>query len=74
MYEIEINSAHSSFVKGVLVLQTIFVSYSYKGDVRGAINIQAADYNLTLDSTEEEVKDVALGKVTKLLAEQGTAI
>lgn len=74
MYEIEINSAHSSFVKGVLTLQTIFVSYSYNGEGRGAINIQASDYNLTLDSTEEEVKDVALGKVAKLLAEQGTAI
>lgn len=74
MLELEVTSTYSSFVKGVLTLQTIFASYSYNGEDRGAINIQASDYNLTLDSTEEEVKDVALGKVTKLLAEQGTAI
>lgn len=74
MLELEVTSTYSSFVNGVLTLQTIFVSYPYNGEDRGAINIQAADYNLTLDSTEEEVKDVALGKVTKLLAEQGTAI
>lgn len=61
-------------VKGLLTLQTIFVSYSYNGEDRGAINIQASDYNITLYSTEEEVKDVALDKITKLLAEQGTAI
>lgn len=74
MIELEVNSAHSSFVKGLLTLQTIFVSYSYNGEDRGAITIQASDYNLTLYSTEEEVKDVALDKITKLLAEQGTAI
>lgn len=74
MIELEVNSAHSSFVKGLLILQTIFVSYSYNGEDRGAINIQASDYNLTLYSTEEEVKDVAIDKITKLLAEQGTAI
>lgn len=74
MIELEVNSAHSSFVKGLLTLQTIFVSYSYNGEDRGAINIKASDYNLTFDSTEGEVKALALDKVTKLLAEQGTAI
>lgn len=74
MFELEIISTHSSFVKGVLTLQTIFVSYSCNGEDSGTINIQASDYKLTIDSTEEEVKAVALDKVVKLLAEQGTAI
>lgn len=70
MIELEVNSGHSRFVEGKLVLQTVYVSYSYDGVSKGAINVTRID-GLTNTSTEEDVKRMALVKIEKEITTLG---